>query len=115
MEITLNKPLCWILDNEWQRHYKECTLDDLQKARSLKTDVRTSNDIVLTDYQISKYWKADTCDMFMYFSLPSYPKKIRDRFKTALSNMSRDQRSNLKYEVIKSRLDSWVEEEKYYS
>jgi len=54
-EIITTQPLCWILDNERSRHYKECSLEELQKARSYKTDILTAEDEVLTDYQIAKY------------------------------------------------------------
>lgn len=41
-EIITTQPLCWILDNDGNRHYKECTLEELQKARGYKTDILTS-------------------------------------------------------------------------
>ena len=113
-ELAPTDPLCWILDNEWIKHYKECTLEELQKARSYKTDILTSDNEVLTDYQISKYWKADTSDMFLYFSLPKYPKHIQDKFKISLLNMSREQRKNLSYWAIKTTLDKWISDEEYY-
>lgn len=113
-EIITTNPLCWILDNEGNRHYKECTLEELQKARSYKTDILTSWDEVLTDYQIAKYWKADVVDRFLYFVLPKYPKKIRDRFNISVVNMWKEQRKNLSYEAIKNALDGWIKEETYY-
>lgn len=54
-EIVDTKPLCWILDNQGIKHYKECTLKELQEARSYKTDILTLEEEVLTDYQVAKY------------------------------------------------------------
>jgi len=114
-EIITTQPLCWILDNERSRHYKECSLEELQKARSYKTDILTAEDEVLTDYQIAKYWKADIVDRFLYFALPKYPKKIKDRFKISVSSMTKEQRKSLSYDAIKNAIDSWIKEETYYS
>lgn len=114
-EIITTQPLCWILDNDGNRHYKECTLEELQKARGYKTDILTAEDEVLTDYQIAKYWKADIVDRFLYFALPKYPKKIKDRFKVSVSNMTKERRKELSYKNIRNTIDSWIKEESYYS
>lgn len=128
-EIITTQPLCWILDNEGNRHYKECSLEELQIARDKKKDIRVwdslyidsewktckrSGEEMLTDYQISKYWKADIVDRFLYFALPKYPKKIKDRFKISVSNMTKERRKDLSYDAIMITLESWIKEESYY-
>ena len=129
-EIIQNIELCYIIDKEWEKFYKECTLESLEKARKDNRDIRIWDsifyskewemikktwEIVLTSFNISKYWKADTADIFVYLSLPKYPKKIQDKFKLSLSNMRKEQRNHLSYGVIKYTLDRWIEEDKYYS
>ena len=114
MEIAWIQPLCWILDNEWIIHYKECMLDDLQNARKYKVDILTTNNEVLTDYQVAKYWEADTIHRFLYFSLPGQPKYIRNKFKIAIANMSREQKKALSYDAIKITIDRWKHDEEYY-
>jgi len=114
-EIITTQPLCWILDNEGNRHYKECSLEELQQARIYKTDILTAWEEVLTDYQIAKYGKADIVDIFIYFALPKYPKKIKDRFKISVSNMTKDRRRELSYEAIKNTVEWWIKEDNYYS
>lgn len=113
MEITTTNPLIWIEDKLWERFYKECTLDDMKKARDRKIDISVWNE-VLTDYQITRYWEADTIDRFIYFSLPSQPQYIRNKFKTSIANMSREQKRSLTYDGIKIRIDMWKHEEEYY-
>jgi hypothetical protein len=90
-------------------------LEELQKARDKKQDIKTMNDEVLTNYQIGKYGKADIIDLFLCFSLPCYPRKIRDRFKASVSNISKEKRNSLNYEQVKRTIDSWQEEDKYYT
>lgn len=129
-EIITTQPLCWVIDAEWNKYYKECTLESLQNARDKKLDIRVGDNIffdkewkeyknpweeILTHFQISKYGKADTVDIFIYFALPKYPKKIKDRFKISVSNMTKERRKELSYEAIKTTIDSWIKEETYYS
>lgn len=114
MEIIENKELCYIIDNDWRKYYKECSLNELQRARKEKMDIMCWNE-VLTHYDVKKYWKADISDIFIYFVLPKYPKFIQDKFKTTVNNMSIEKRNKLTYEQIKNAVNRWVEEEKYYS
>jgi hypothetical protein len=86
----------------------------MKRARDKKTDISVGKEI-LTDYQIARYGEADTIDRFMYFSLPSQPKYIRDKFKIAIANMGREQKKALTYEAIKLRIDMWKHDEVYYS
>lgn len=54
MELITTQPLCYIIDNGGTRHYKECTLEDLQEARKQKLDI-SCHDEILTHFDISKY------------------------------------------------------------
>lgn len=114
-EITNTDPLCWILDNEWHKYYKKCELSDLQKARNNKLDILCEWDIILTHFQISKYWKADTIDRFIFFSLPSYPAEIKRRFKNAIENLPDYRKKTLTYDQISQTVKRWREEDEYYS
>ena len=113
MELTTTQPLIWIEDKLWERFYKECTIAEMKKARDKKVDISVWKEI-LTDYQIARYWEADVIDRFLYFSLPSQPKYIQDKFKISIANMSREQKRKLTYEAIKLRIDMWKHEEEYY-
>lgn len=114
-EIITTQPLCWILDNEWIKHYKECSLEDLQQARMQKVDILTASSEVLTDYPIAKYWKADVVDRFLFFALPKYPAYIQKKFKMSVANMGREQRNSLTYDAISQAIKRWIHEEQYYS
>ena len=114
-EITNTDPLCWILDNEWDKYYKKCELQDLQKARNNKLDISCEWDIILTHFQISKYGKADTIDRFIFFSLPSYPSEIKRRFKNAIENLPEYRKKTLTYDQISETVKRWRYEEQYYS
>ena len=70
---------------------------------------------MLTDYQIAKYGKADIADRFIYFTLPKYPKHIRDKLNVSIANMGREKRKELSYESIRNAVERWMNEEKYYS
>jgi hypothetical protein len=85
----------------------------MKKARDKKIDISVGKEI-LTDYQIARYGEADTIDRFLYFSLPSQPKYIRDKFKIAIANMTREQKKKLTYDAIKIRIDMWKSDEEYY-
>lgn len=129
-EIVNTRPLCWVIDFEWNKFFKECTLESLQQARAKKIDIRVWDSIffdsewkeyknpwseILTHSQVTKYWSADIADRFVYFALPKYPKKIQSRLKISLQNMPREQRKNLSYEAIKIAIDRWIHEDSYYS
>jgi len=114
MELITQQPLCWIQDNEWTRHYKECTLEDLQQARKHKVDILTSSDEVLTDYQVAKYWKADIIDRYIYFVIPKIEPYIQTRFKTMILNFTKQQRENITYEWIKIWVEKQRKDEEYY-
>lgn len=128
-EISQKIELCWIIDTEWEKFYKECTIESLQDARNKRRDIRVWDsilykngemikktwDIILTSFQIAKYWKADTADVFIYLSLPKYPDYIQKKLKTAVANMWREQRNSITYEAISQTIKRWIHEENYYS
>lgn len=115
MELITQQPLCWIQDNEGNRHYKECTLEDLQSARRQKVDIMTSKDEVLTDYQVAKYWKSDIIDRYIHFVIPKIEPYIQTRFKTMIANMTKQQRESITYEWIKLWVEKQRKDEEYYS
>jgi len=129
-EITNTEPLLWVEDRMENRYFKECTLEAMQFARNQKLDVSVwdSRTIdhewkeifvpwieVLTDKFIARYWKADTVDRFIYFSLPKYPDWVREKFKVSIWNLSREKKKSLTYNAIKITVGQWIHDKKYYS
>lgn len=114
MELITTQPLCYIIDNGGNRHYKECTLEDLQEARKQKLDI-SCNDEILTHFDISKYWKADIIDRYIHFVIPKLEPYIQTRFKTMILNFTKHQRENITYEWIKQWVEKQRKDEEYYS
>jgi len=107
MIIDTTKPLCFIIDQEGEKHFKEITLEALKNARNDKSDIEC-HDIILTHYDVQKYGVCDTVDRFLYFAMPKQPKEIQMRFKTLINFMTKKQREEVSYQAI----SAWIQKQK---